>query len=92
MSTNISSSINKLQEEILKIKGEQQKLESLGKVSEAEQRRIDEALKRSTDLVNDYKQQLTRELETHNKYARSMVDQVEQQVKSVLESRKGNQD
>ena len=57
LTKNLSGSIHSLEKEILAIKGEQVKLESLGKTSEVEQKRVDQALSHSAELLSQYKDQ-----------------------------------
>lgn len=74
---NLGGSISTLEKEILQIKAEQNKLESLGKTSEAEQKRIDQSLSHSAQLLSQYKEQWNQQLESHSK---SVNDLVQKQV------------
>ena len=55
LAKNLTGSLDGLQKEILKIRAEQGRLESLGKASEAEQRRVDQSLGHSAELLQQYK-------------------------------------
>lgn len=58
---------------MLQIKSEQGKLEALGKTSEAEQKRVDQALGHSAELLKQYQEQWSRQLESHQKNVISEV-------------------
>ena len=62
---NLNGSIGTLEKEVLQIKSEQSKLESIGKTSEIEQKRIDQSLAHSSELLREYKQQWNQQLESH---------------------------
>lgn len=70
---NLGGSIHTLEKDILQIKGEQNKLEGLGKTSEAEKRRIEESLAHSAELLKQYKEQWNRQLDSHAKSVNELV-------------------
>jgi len=82
---NLGGSITTLEKDILSIKAEQAKLESLGKTSEVEQKRIDQSLSHSAELLKNYKEQWNKQLESHSK---NVNDLVQKQVQEALAKRK----
>ena len=52
--------MGQLEKEIGQIKGEQGKLEGLGRSSDNEQRRLEQALTQSAELLRGYKEQWTK--------------------------------
>jgi len=63
---SLGGSLGQLEREIGQIKGEQGKLEGLGRSSEDEQRRLEAALIQSTELLRGYKEQWTQQLNSHS--------------------------
>ena len=86
---NLNGSIGTLEKEILQVKAEQGKLESLGKTSESEQKRIDQALAHSMEMLKQYKEQWNRQMEAQQK---QMNEMVEKQVQAALKQRKDEQE
>ena len=70
---NLNGSIGTLEKEVLQIKSEQSKLESIGKTSEIEQKRIDQSLAHSSELLREYKQQWNQQLESHQQRMNELV-------------------
>ena len=86
---DLKGSIGSVEKEILQIKGQQTKLDGLGKASEAEQKRIDQQLAHSADLLKAYKEQLNKQLDGHQT---SMQELVQRSVGEALRKRKREQD
>ena len=78
-----------VQSEIAGIKAEQERLERLGETSAAEQARVDRQLAESSQLLGVYKEELSQQLETHQ---RSVQDLVAQSVSDALGRRKAEQE
>ena len=81
----MGGSISSLEKEILQIKSEQTKLESLGKTSESEQKRIEQQLAHSAELLKTYKESWNKQLESHAKEVNQLV---QKQVQEALAKRK----
>ena len=86
---NMTASIGTLEKEVMKIRSEQSRLESVGKTSESEQKRIDQSLAHSAELLKSYKTQWDKQLDHQ---AITVKDLVQTSVSEALKQRKADQE
>ena len=73
LQAHLGKSVGGVQQEIAGIKAEQERLEGLGRSSAAEQRRVDDQLAHSSQLLGQYKEQLSQQLERHQRSVDELV-------------------
>jgi len=85
----LKGSIGSVEKEILQIKAHQTKLDDLGRAATSEQKRVDQQLAHSAQLLHDHKERLNRQLDQHQA---ALKDLVQRSVGEALKKRKAEQD